>query len=164
MEKLIAFGIALILVASCQNDCPEQTEKVVSLPETNEVVYDSTYAAKIGADDYGMSQYVVAFLKTGTYKPSTKQETDSLMRLHLDNITRLANDGKLVVAGPFMDGTELRGIFIFNTSSVEDAKEMTLTDPAVAKGVFEMEYHQWYGAAALKDLDDLYKKSTKIDI
>ena len=45
---------------------------------------------------------------------------------------------------------ELRGIYIFNVTSVEEARALTATDPAIKAGRLEMELHPWYGSAALQ--------------
>ncbi|MFT3701073.1 MAG: YciI family protein [Agriterribacter sp.] len=83
---------------------------------------------------------------------------------HLKNITRLADEGKLVVAGPFMDDQPLRGIFIFNVATVEEAKKLTETDPAIKAGTLIMELHPWYGSAALMQIVSVHKKLTKKSI
>src|SRR5437763_995590 len=82
--------------------------------------FDSALAKKLGADEYGMKQYIMAFLKTGTEITDTAERKRLLMG-HLANIMRLANEGKLVVAGPFLDNQELRGIFIFNVATIDEA-------------------------------------------
>lgn len=43
----------------------------------------------------------------------------------MDNINRLAEEGKLVLAGLFMDGREERGIFIFDVETIEEARNLT---------------------------------------
>jgi uncharacterized protein len=77
---------------------------------------------------------------------------------HLKNIQRLAAAGKLIVAGPFLDDQKIEGIFIFNVGTVEEARELTATDPAVKAGELEMELHPWYGSAALAETAELHKK------
>jgi hypothetical protein len=47
---------------------------------------------------------------------------------------------------------------------VEEAKELTLTDPAVKAGAFEIELHPWYGSAALIEAAALHKKIQKKSI
>ena len=66
------------------------------------------------------------------------------------NIQRLAKEGKLTVAGP-LQGNErsYRGIFIFNVRTVDEARELVKTDPAIKAGIFETELYGWYGSAAL---------------
>lgn len=79
----------------------------------------------------------------------------------MENITRLANEGKLVLAGPFLDNGELRGIYIFNVKSVEEARQLTASDPAIKTGRLTMELHPWYGSAALMNVNDLHNKLSK---
>lgn len=112
--------------------------------------YDKELAESLGADEYGMKQYVLAILKTGPAKIEDKKVTDSLFRGHMDNINRLVKEKKLIVAGP-LGKNELtyRGIFIFDVKTVEEAKALVGTDPTVIAGVFAVEYLPWYGSAAL---------------
>ena len=67
---------------------------------TSEIVYDSTYAAKLGADDYGMKPYVMAFLKAGPDRSQDAETAAALQKGHLQNIMRMAEEGTLVLAGP----------------------------------------------------------------
>jgi uncharacterized protein YciI len=106
-------------------------------------------AKKLGADDYGMKKYVMAFLKRGSVKITDSTERAQLQQAHLKNIGRLAAEGKLIVAGPFLDNQPIRGIYIFNVTTVEEARQLTETDPAIKAGTLEMELHPWYGSAAL---------------
>jgi uncharacterized protein YciI len=118
--------------------------------------FDSALAKKLGADEYGMKQYVMAFLKRGTEINDTAERRKLLMG-HLGNIIRLANEGKLVIAGPFLDNQELRGIFIFNVATVEEAQTLIATDPSVKAGLFKVEFHPWYGSAALVQILQMQK-------
>jgi uncharacterized protein YciI len=123
--------------------------------------YDAQLAQKLGADEYGMKTYVMAFLKTGPNRLKDSAARAELQKAHLKNIMRLADEGKLIVAGPFLDDQDIRGIFIFNVSTVEEAKKLTETDPAVKAGSLIMELHPWYGSAALAEAYRLHKKVEK---
>jgi uncharacterized protein YciI len=79
----------------------------------------------------------------------------------MENIERMAKEGKLVVAGPFMDEGELRGIYVFNVKTVEEARALTSTDPAIKAGRLSMELHPWYGSAALMEVNDLHNRIQK---
>jgi uncharacterized protein YciI len=126
-------------------------------------VYDAALAKKLGADDYGMKKYVLAFLKEGPTQLKDSVANMQLQMAHLKNIGRLAAEGKLVVAGPFLDNQPLRGIFIFNVETVEEAKKLTETDPAIKAGALVMELHPFYCSAALMQVvpihNTLQKKS-----
>ncbi|WP_429398579.1 YciI family protein [Mucilaginibacter lappiensis] len=105
-----------------------------------------------------MKKYVMAFLKSG---PNRLQDSAARMQLqmaHLKNITRLANEGKLVVAGPFLDDQPIRGIFIFNVETLEEAKKLTETDPAIKAGTLIMELHPFYCSAALMEVTNIHSK------
>lgn len=123
--------------------------------------YDAQLAQKLGADDYGMKQYVMAFLKAGPNRPTDSAARMKLQMAHLKNIGRLANEGKLIVAGPFLDDQPIKGIFIFNVSTIEEAKKLTETDPAIQAGSLIMELHPWYGSAALMQTVGTHKKLQK---
>ena len=115
-------------------------------------VFDAALAKKLGADKYGMKKYVMAFLKAGPTQIKDLVASARLQKAHLQNIMKLAAEGKLIVAGPFLDDQPIRGIFIFNVESVEEAKKLTETDPAIKAGELVMELHPWYGSAALMEV------------
>ncbi len=126
--------------------------------------YDSTLAKKLGADEYGMKEYVMAFLMKGPNRSRDSTQRAEIQTAHLNNIMRLSNEGKLVMAGPFLDNKEVRGIFIFNVKNLEEAKALTESDPAVKAGILKMELHPWYGPAILPEVIKLNKKLEKKNI
>jgi uncharacterized protein YciI len=73
----------------------------------------------------------------------------------------MADEGTLLIAGPFMDDQEIRGIYIFDVRTLEEAEALTATDPAIKAGRLIMELHPWYGPAALPLLNDMHEKVTK---
>lgn len=119
-------------------------------------VYDAKLAAKLGADEYGMKQYVMAFLKEGPNRSQDSVEAARIQSEHLKNIRRLASEGKLVLAGPFMDEGELKGIFIFNVGSLEEVRQLAETDPAVKAGRLILELRPWYGTAAIQEVNRIH--------
>ena len=133
----------------------------ISVLAQSKIKYDVELAKRLGADEYGMKQYVMAYLKSGSVKIKDSLKREELQKAHLKNIMRLADEGKLIVAGPFMDDTNIRGIFIFNVATVEEAKKLTATDPAIMAGTLEMELHPWYGSAALMETYRIHKTIEK---
>lgn len=88
-------------------------------------------------------EYVLVTLKRGPrVAEKSDAERQSIQAGHMANIRRLADEQKLVVAGPYgkenHDPTS-RGIFIFDVDSIAEAKTLTDTDPAVVAGVLAME-------------------------
>lgn len=127
--------------------------------------YDEALAKKLGADEYGMKKYVMAFLLRGDrVNEYTSEQRQEIQSGHMANIGKMAEMGKLVVAGPFFGNEDLRGIYIFDVQTLEEAKALTETDPAIIAGVLKMDLKEWYGSAALLLLSDLYPKVTKTNI
>lgn len=132
------------------------------MPAPPESGYDSLLAQKLGADDYGMRPYVLVLLKTGPAQIDDKTRVDSLFAGHMANIGRLANEGKLVLAGPIGRKEKYRGLYIFNVANVEEARALTATDPAVAAGLLEADIMPYYGSAALRLLNDWHERVQKL--
>jgi uncharacterized protein YciI len=66
----------------------------------------------------------------------TADESKKIMDGHMANIGRLASEGKLISAGPFEGGG---GIFILNTTSMDEAKQWLSTDPGVQAKRWDIE-------------------------
>jgi hypothetical protein len=67
--------------------------------------YDAELANKLGADDYGMKTYVMAFLLAGDrIGEYTQEERVEIQKGHMANINKLAEMGKLILAGPLAIG------------------------------------------------------------
>lgn len=133
----------------------------ISAQETTST-YDEKLAKSLNADDYGMKQYVFCILKTGKNTTVTKEEQAKLFEGHMANINKLAEEGKLVVAGPFMKNDKnYRGVFVFNVSTIEEAQALVETDPAVKAGIFEVDLTIWYCTAALQETTKIHDKIAK---
>lgn len=145
----------LFFTISCTQNSNQTTESSAS-EDSLETGFDEELASELGADDYGMRQYVMAFLKAGPNRRQDSTQAAQLQRAHLENISRMAEEGDLVVAGPFMDNGEIRGIYIFDVKTVEEARKLTATDPAIQAGRLEMELHPWYGSAALMKVNEIH--------
>ncbi len=164
MKHSLAFIAILIALVACQPSQLSLNENPASVSKEATSGYDSLLAAEVGADPYGMRQYVIAFLKKGPNRDLDSLEGAQLQRAHLDNIKRMAEENKLVLAGPFMDDGNIRGIYVFAVASVEEAEALTSTDPAIQAGSLVMELKPWYGSAAMMKLNEIYPRITREDI
>lgn len=155
MRSIISVSILFGILLNCT--AFSQTNQTVG----DDAEYDAELAKEVGADEYGMKTYVIAFLKAGPNQNRSDAEAMELQKAHMANIKRLAKEGKLIVAGPFLDGGDLRGIYIFDVKTVEEAAALTATDPAIKAGSLVMELKPWYGSASLMITKDYHKKLQK---
>lgn len=150
MKKLLTITMILSLCLSGLAQEKEGTD------------FNAALAKEMGADDYGMRKYVIAFLKRGPNRTKDSIKAAELQKAHMANIGRLAEAGKLAIAGPFFGDGELRGLYVFNVESIAEAKKLTETDPAIKVGSLVMELHEWYGSAALGLVVKYHDKISKI--
>ena len=104
--------------------------------------------ARAEAEARGMTVYYVYLLRKGpTWSPDETPEIHALQEAHLANMRRLVEMGKLVINGPLLDsfatGGELRGIGVLKADSMQEARELVITDPMVQVGRLVFELHAW---------------------
>lgn len=69
---------------------------------------------------------------------------------HFSNMERLADERKLLVAGPFgqtRHDPTLRGLFVLDSAKLDEAREWAASDPTTQAGVFVLEFHELVCAA-----------------
>lgn len=91
-----------------------------------------------------MKQYYFVMLTKGNNRTQDSITVAQIQKAHLENIDRLAKAGKIIVAGPFGDDGNWRGIFIFDATSFEEVKELLQTDEAIKSGRLTYEIHPWW--------------------
>lgn len=91
-----------------------------------------------------MTTYYFAFLRRGPkWTPEKTPETAKIQADHMANINAMAKTGKLVIAGPFENAGEYAGVFVFKVGSLEEAKSLSESDPAVRAGRLIIDVHPW---------------------
>ena len=94
-----------------------------------------------------METVYCGFLKSGpNRKPGDDDspEIKELQKAHIANINRLAETKKLVMAGPFGDDGDYRGIFVFRVGSLKEAEELAATDPMIKIDRLRVDLHPWH--------------------
>ncbi len=100
-----------------------------------------------------MTQYFVGIIYRGeNWAPQVTEEVMQIQKEHLANIGRLVGTGEMVLAGPFDDNQDMRGLFFFDVTTMEEARKLVDTDPAVKAGRLRVELHPWWGPTALRGL------------
>jgi uncharacterized protein len=89
-------------------------------------------------------QYWFVMLTKGKTRDQDSATAAKIQTGHLANITRLYQQGKLKVAGPFGDDGDWLGIFIFDCKDKEEVEKLLLSDPAVMAGRLAFEIHPWW--------------------
>ncbi|HEX2163778.1 MAG TPA: YciI family protein [Thermoanaerobaculia bacterium] len=91
-------------------------------------------------------QYQLVLLKRPAQATEYPHERlHEIQAAHLAHMTRLAEEGKLLIAGPFSDQDDesLRGMALYKVGSVEEARRLAAADPAVVAGRLEVEVLTW---------------------
>jgi len=103
------------------------------------------------APQFEMTTYYLALLRKGpSWTAERSPEVEKLQAGHMANINRLADAGKLLLAGPFADDGDLRGLFVLRAESLEEAQALCGTDPAIKAGRLKAEIHPWYSAKNIR--------------
>ena len=92
-----------------------------------------------------LKQYYFVMLVKGPHRDDI--DSLSLAKIqegHMANINKMAESGKLQIAGPFGDDGNWRGIFILDVETEEEVKELLKDDPAIQSGRLAYEIHPWW--------------------
>lgn len=156
--KLISLALFSLCLFSAEANVAASEPSVVPGAQP---AFDAALAERLGADQRGMRRYVLVILKTGPNRMPDGEKRNAMFAGHFANIQRLADEGKLAVAGPFEDSPDgWRGLFLFAVADIAEAKRLTATDPVIVNGEMIAEYHPWYGSAAVMMIPAIHKQIT----
>jgi uncharacterized protein YciI len=88
-------------------------------------------------------RYRLGLLVRGpSWTPGRTARTDSIQAGHMANIGRMWEHGALLVAGPFENGNELRGVFVFRPGD-DPLDSLMAGDSAIATRRLECRLYPW---------------------
>ena len=128
----LTLGLSLIYVSGAYGQ--EQQEK--SAPETFEMVWEG--------QPITMQKYFVVFLKKGPNRDQSEEEAKKIQAEHLAYLGGLFKKGILNMNGPVGDDSNIAGISVYNTATMEEAIKLAEADPAVKAGRLIIEAHPWW--------------------
>ena len=128
----LTLGLSLIYVSGAYGQ--EQQEK--SAPETFEMVWEG--------QPITMQKYFVVFLKKGPNRDQSEEEAKKIQAEHLAYLGGLFKKGILNMNGPVGDDSNIAGISVYNTATMEAAIKLAEGDPAVKAGRLIIEAHPWW--------------------
>jgi uncharacterized protein YciI len=91
-------------------------------------------AFHLPSSPHSTEQFVFGVYTRGPDRSQPPEEAEKIQAAHLAYQAELHKAGKLVVAGPFMEDADWRGVVIYRVPSIEDAKTLAAADPAVKAG------------------------------
>jgi len=107
----------------------------------------------------GRALYYFGFLESPPDRPKwSAEESKAKQAAHLAHINKMADMGKLVAAGPFVDGGKLRGVFVFKGENLEEITALANQDPLVQANALKLTLHPWWGPP---DIGEEYKRMQK---
>ncbi len=95
-----------------------------------------------------IKQFWFVMLTKGPHRDQDSAEAAKIQEGHIANITKLYNEGKLKVAGPFGDDGDWVGLFIFDCKTKKEVEKLVKSDPAIVAGRLEYDIHPWYTSPA----------------
>jgi uncharacterized protein len=88
--------------------------------------------------------YLVLLKKGPAWTGQETPATRAVQEAHMANIRAMWEAKKLIIAGPLGDNGEVRGVFLFQVSTLEEARALADSDPAVKAGRLVAEIHPWW--------------------
>lgn len=146
--KNIFFTILLLgcvsIVSAQKKESSQKTDSTSEKAKKNNGSSANPTRNEAKSDAPKMKQYFFVMLTKGSNRNQDSTTAANLQKGHMDNMGKMAKEGKLLVAGPFGDDGDWRGIFILDCATKEEAEALVKADPAVQAGRLGYEIRPWW--------------------
>ncbi|MCW5983554.1 MAG: hypothetical protein KIT09_36020 [Bryobacteraceae bacterium] len=102
--------------------------------------YRKEKAAKPDAEDRMTKHALVLLRKSATWSGWPPAE---VFEAHFAHIAALKKAANAVAVGPFIEGGEWLGVFVFRDTPLDDARRLAQQDPMVRGGFARLEAYEW---------------------
>ena len=105
------------------------------------------FEMKDGDTTYVMKRYYMGFLMRVVDRPELDSaKSAEIQAAHLAYMSQNAEDGVLMIAGPFGDDGDMRGVVIYDVATKAEADSIISNDPAVKAGRLRIDVKPWWAA------------------
>lgn len=110
-----------------------------------------TFDVTIADSTYHMKQYWFVLYTSGTDTTRLDSATSAtVQQAHLDHQAMQAERGLIVMAGPFGDNGNWRGLLLYDCDTRDEVVGYLESDPWVKRGKLGYEIHPWWGAVGTR--------------
>ncbi len=128
-----------------ETNTPQETKPISQLPEVDTSIYE-TFEIEEGDTTYLMKKYFMVHLKTGPNRDQDKEEAAEIQKAHLAHLSKLGEDKKICIAGPFESDSDILGIAVFSVPTLAIADSLANADPAVQAGRLTVDVFPFWAA------------------
>jgi uncharacterized protein YciI len=109
-----------------------------------------TFDVTIEDSTYHMKQYWFVLYTKGDGPPLDSATSAIKLKEHLAYQDMQADRGLIVMAGPFGDNGDWRGLLLYDCDTKDEVEGYLKGDPFVQAGRLKYEIHPWYGAVGTR--------------
>ncbi|GLB48288.1 YciI family protein [Neptunitalea lumnitzerae] len=152
MKKLLMVFTLLAALVACDVKVKKELKTATEAPVLESVAKEvkdtghETFSYKEGDTTYVMQKYFMVFLKKGPVRSQDSVVLAQLQQNHMQHLEKLHLAGKISMAGPFDDDSDVSGIAVYNTPTFEEADSLAKADPMVKAGRLVIETHPFWAA------------------
>lgn len=157
-----------LATSACADEpaAPAPAASPTALPATPPPALAAQPPAPVSATPAPVRVYVLGLLRKGpSWSAEDTPERQALQARHIANLERLGREGKLVAAGPSGPDGDLRGILVLAVESVDEARALAESDPAVQAGRLRVEYQRFLGSPGIgRNVEAERAKAGKVEM